>query len=356
MNIFSKEHKSATWGTIVLHLGLLCLLLFFGFYTPLPLPEEEGVEVNFGNSDLGFGKNEEQEASPKTKSSVKQANNEPMIAEKLPIEPSRPIPQENTTKTESADNERTENLMTQDYEESVLIKQKKKDEEKKRVAEEQRKKNEERKRIAEEQRKKNEEQKRQQEKQAQKIKEERLKREAEELKRKDEADRKRKEAEEKRKQEQRKKQAEEISKRVANAFGKNDNAAGDGIGNSSPSSQGITSGAGNQGVSTGAISSDNYGSGGRQGNGISYSLGNRKALSLPTPSYPGTQQETVVVEVSVDKRGNVIEANPGAQGSTTMNSQLLSVAKKAAMESKFSADENAPAHQKGTITYVFILR
>lgn len=46
-------------GTILFHgLALLCFI-FFGFRTPLPLPEEEGVEigtdVNLGNSETGFG-------------------------------------------------------------------------------------------------------------------------------------------------------------------------------------------------------------------------------------------------------------------------------------------------------------
>lgn len=46
-------------GTILFHGLVLVCFLFFGFKTPLPLPEEEGVEigtdVNLGNSETGFG-------------------------------------------------------------------------------------------------------------------------------------------------------------------------------------------------------------------------------------------------------------------------------------------------------------
>ncbi|MCB8998484.1 MAG: hypothetical protein H6540_00245 [Bacteroidales bacterium] len=43
-------------GTILFHLLLLFLLLFFGFSFPDPPPEEQGVLVNFGNSETGLGK------------------------------------------------------------------------------------------------------------------------------------------------------------------------------------------------------------------------------------------------------------------------------------------------------------
>ena len=42
-------------GTILFHLFILALLLVLGFSTPLPLPEEEGVEVNLGYDLRGSG-------------------------------------------------------------------------------------------------------------------------------------------------------------------------------------------------------------------------------------------------------------------------------------------------------------
>ncbi len=50
----SDKHKGII-ATILFHGGLLLLLLFLGFSTPLPLPGEEGVEVSLGNSDEGIG-------------------------------------------------------------------------------------------------------------------------------------------------------------------------------------------------------------------------------------------------------------------------------------------------------------
>ena len=53
-----KEQKSriaAVAGTIAFHALLLLALLLLALRTPLPLPSEEGVEVNLGYSDDGMG-------------------------------------------------------------------------------------------------------------------------------------------------------------------------------------------------------------------------------------------------------------------------------------------------------------
>ena len=51
-------------GTIIVHLIALILLFFFGFSTPLPLPGEEGVEVDLGWSDVGSGNNQQLTPAP----------------------------------------------------------------------------------------------------------------------------------------------------------------------------------------------------------------------------------------------------------------------------------------------------
>lgn len=51
-------------GTIGLHLLALLALLYFALSTPLPLPGEEGVEVNLGSSDAGMGQVQEQSPPP----------------------------------------------------------------------------------------------------------------------------------------------------------------------------------------------------------------------------------------------------------------------------------------------------
>ncbi|HOP12488.1 MAG TPA: hypothetical protein PLH09_00815 [Lentimicrobium sp.] len=42
-------------GTVIFHALLLVMLIFLALRTPLPLPEEAGVEVNLGYSDEGIG-------------------------------------------------------------------------------------------------------------------------------------------------------------------------------------------------------------------------------------------------------------------------------------------------------------
>ncbi|MBN1597688.1 MAG: energy transducer TonB [Bacteroidales bacterium] len=42
-------------GTVVFHVFILIMFIIFGFRTPLPLPAEEGILINFGDSDFGSG-------------------------------------------------------------------------------------------------------------------------------------------------------------------------------------------------------------------------------------------------------------------------------------------------------------
>lgn len=54
--IEQKKYKyKGIIGTILVHVGILVMLVLLGFTTILPLPEEEGVEVNLGYSDQGMG-------------------------------------------------------------------------------------------------------------------------------------------------------------------------------------------------------------------------------------------------------------------------------------------------------------
>jgi len=64
-------------ATLSFHLILLVFFILFGFTTPLPLPEEQGVEVNLGNSDDGAGEIQTENLTPNTTSSVAPSNNTP---------------------------------------------------------------------------------------------------------------------------------------------------------------------------------------------------------------------------------------------------------------------------------------
>jgi colicin import membrane protein len=128
-------------------------------------------------------------------------------------------------------------------------------------------------------------------------------------------------------------------------------------------SQGIYKGEGNQGNPEGTVG------GGTQGNGSGTGLGtgfgiqvgggleNRKVLALPKPEFRVQREGIVVVEVTVNRDGKVISADPGKKGSTTMDSELLSAAKKAALQSRFAVQTDAKEFQTqtGTITYHFKL-
>jgi TonB family protein len=92
------------------------------------------------------------------------------------------------------------------------------------------------------------------------------------------------------------------------------------------------------------------------GEGVNYSLSGRSALSLPQPEYPKQKSGKVIVRVTVDRNGNVLTAEGGQQGSTTLDNDLINAAEKAAKLAKFDVSPNAPASQTGTITYIFKLQ
>ncbi len=124
--------------------------------------------------------------------------------------------------------------------------------------------------------------------------------------------------------------------------------------------EGETGKSGNQGGLDGSPESANRigsdGGGGDSDKGIITNLKGRTAQSLPKPEYPSQKEGRVVVEVTVDNKGNVTKAVAGVRGSTTLDNQLLRAAEKAALNAKFDVNPGAPASQIGTITYIFKLQ
>jgi outer membrane biosynthesis protein TonB len=88
---------------------------------------------------------------------------------------------------------------------------------------------------------------------------------------------------------------------------------------------------------------------------VSYSLKGRKSLALPKPPNNFKEGGIVVVEITVDRKGNVIKAIPGYRGTTSTNETLINMAKQAALNAKFDPNPDAAEEQKGTITYNFII-
>jgi len=120
-------------------------------------------------------------------------------------------------------------------------------------------------------------------------------------------------------------------------------------------SGGGTGGGNGTGNGIGTGSGYGAGSGGGSGGGTGYSLGTRKALSKPAPKYTCNEEGKVVVEITVDQNGKTISATPGIKGTTNTARCLLDQAKIAAMNTKWDADQDAPAKQVGKIIYNFSL-
>ncbi|HBZ65323.1 MAG TPA: hypothetical protein DEO70_00680 [Bacteroidales bacterium] len=252
--MLTNDNKRAFAGTLFFHGLILLALLYFGFSTPLPLPGEEGVEVNLGYSDEGFGL----------------------------IQP-REQPAAQSASTPSASD--PGKLVTSDDPESVALENQGKRPENKNNSD---------------------------------IK----------------------------KNQENQKPAEPVVN--ANALYK-----GKGSGSSS-ANQGIAGGEGDQGRPNGDPNSSSYTGTGKGNGGVSFNLAGRGKVYLNEPPYNSPEQGKVVVEIIVDRLGNVIRANPGVKGTTTSDLELRRVAKEAALKSKFTPDPNAVEEQKGHITYNFI--
>ena len=78
--------------------------------------------------------------------------------------------------------------------------------------------------------------------------------------------------------------------------------------------------------------------------------------NIPRPVYNVQESGVVVVNIWVDNYGNVVKAVPGGDGTTVLDKSLLAAARKAALETHFNMNADAPAMQEGTITYHFNLK
>lgn len=118
-------------------------------------------------------------------------------------------------------------------------------------------------------------------------------------------------------------------------------------------SQGETSGANNQGNPDGVPNAPQGKIPGKGSSGISFDLGGRKMMTAPKIKDDSQKEGRVIVSITVDRYGKVINAVPGARGSTTTSTYLYQLAKEAAFNTKFNADPNASVQQMGTMTFIF---
>lgn len=179
-----------------------------------------------------------------------------------------------------------------------------------------------------------------------KKKEEEKRKKEEELQKQREEERRRKEeAEKKRQEEERRKKEEAIKNKVAGAFG---------IGGSTGTNQGDAStGEGNQGSPFG--NSDQGANEGVGGYG-SFALDGRSIGEggLPRPAYTAQEEGRIVINITVDPKGNVIFAEIG-KGTNIDNASMRKSAIEAAKKAKFNSISGAN-NQSGTITYRYSLK
>lgn len=126
--------------------------------------------------------------------------------------------------------------------------------------------------------------------------------------------------------------------------------------NGDPDGDPTKNGNGGHGNGDGGGDGDGHGPGKGAGSGPGSKFGidlKGRAVVKPPQLPKDTKEEgKVVVEITVDSEGNVIEANPNGRGTTTSSALLKAKAKQAALATKFNV-EGKFEEQRGTITIIF---
>ena len=85
----------------------------------------------------------------------------------------------------------------------------------------------------------------------------------------------------------------------------------------------------------------------------SYRLEDRYvSYKVHLPEYVGDQEGKVVVNISVDRTGDVKKTSIG-EGSTITDEEVLEASRKSALQTNFNYDSSAENPMVGTITYTF---
>lgn len=131
--------------------------------------------------------------------------------------------------------------------------------------------------------------------------------------------------------------------------GNSGHAGNDGMPDGNPNTHG------NGGTGGGEGGGDGIGKGPGKGignGGYGFNLAGRAVISPPPLSKDTKEEGKVVVEITVDKNGKVIKADPNGRGTTTSSPILKAKARQAALATSFNVSGEFE-EQKGTITIVF---
>lgn len=287
----TKHQKKSFIITSILYV-LLIIFLFLAGLKYLDPPPESGIAINFGTTDYGAG-------------------------DEQPIEPVKTSPQQNTPEptpqeTSSTTDEVVEDVATQNEEDAPVIEEK-------------------------------EDPKEETEEPVEEKQEEEQKEEVEEI------------PEEEPVEEVPEKEPDpQPNKDVTDAM--ESMLSGDEQDGADAEGEGDDDKAGDKGDPDGNPDAKSYyGTGtGIDGDG-NYRLGGRKALAKTKYVQECNETGEVVVEIEVNQNGEVVRAKAGVKGTTNTSSCLLEPAERAARNTKFNKDLNAPTRQIGYITYVFRL-
>ncbi len=294
--------------SLVFHALLAGLFLILGMSYPYPPPPEQGVLINFGTQDRGSG-----DVQPETKEQPVQEQ----VSEKIKNEEIEDAPEENVEPEKIPEPQQKE-VATQETEEAPSIDQ---DKEKK----------EEEKKEQKETEKKPKEKKKEQEK-------------PQETKQKDEKEAEKPQPESEEQKEQ------EVDKDALFPGAKSDKkkeAKGEGDDALFEGDKGQKNGKKDKGAYEGDESK------GKGTSGIGHSLSGRSLEKPPEVKDKSQKTGKVVLEIKVDRDGNVLYAEYSLKGSTTQDRYLINLAKKAARKAKFNTAPNAPEEQWGKMTFTF---
>lgn len=139
---------------------------------------------------------------------------------------------------------------------------------------------------------------------------------------------------------------QQVSSGLGNILDQINNTSGGG------GSDGENEGTGNEGDPEGNID----GMGVVQGDGVGYSLAGRGMLGRPKISEDPTEEGVVVLVIYVNRQGKVVRTSRNYPKSTTSSNYLFKLAETAALTANFSVKTDAPAEQKGEMTFRFKLK
>lgn len=281
---------------------LILLLLFFVASPPfMDPPEEYGVAVNFGTSNVGSG-----DVQPNEPIKSENNNSEKIYEEASKSNPVEAVKPEEVQKEAAAQPQ--EKLLTQDALEAIEIKKQKE--------------------IADAKAKAANDAKAKAKAEADKIA--KAQAEAAEKKRKEEADKKAK------------------LDAMMGGLNKSEGTANGGEGNDNK--------AGDKGQLNGdPYASSYFGDPGTGSGGVGYGLNGRGRPTKQVYKQDCNESGLVVVQIEVDRNGNVVKATPGYKGTENTAACLLEPAKKIALSHKWKADANAPVRQIGFVSINFKL-